>query len=109
MSKWWTIRTAPANALDDKDGGNPPPKTPEQLIEELTKRVAALEKDTKVWPDEEYFFGSLFSRMYGGVEKRPKVGEGVRLLLEHLNLKFEHGAKSADKLVVKPKAKKAKK
>lgn len=84
------------------------PPTVSEQIEALTKRVAELEKDTAVFSNDGivYYFTSGSSSSWGEHKSRPRVGEGVRLLMQHLGLSFQHGTKTPDTLV---KAKKPKK
>ena len=79
-----------------------------EQVEALAKRVANLEKDTQVYDDS--WRASLFGSLYGAVDSpsRPRVGEGVRLLMQHLGLTFQHGQKAPDALVKAKKARKKK-
>lgn len=105
MGGLWKFRTGPASVPDAQTPKEP---TTEEKLKALTERVAAIEKDIRLWPESSpYSFTSLFMRLYeDGTNGRPKVGEAVRMLMQHLGLTFEAGKTAPDKLV---KAKKTKK
>lgn len=100
---WRTIAFSSTSATTTK-----PPTVAEQ-IEALTKRVADLEKDTTVFSNDGlvyYFTSGSGSTAWAEQKTRPRVGEGVRLLMAHLGLTFQHGTKSTDRLVEAKKPKK---
>ena len=82
------------------------PLTLAEQVEALIKRVADLEKETSVYSDDESPWYSITTLTHE--KPRPRVGEGVRLLMEHLGLTFRGGQKAPDALVKAKKARKKK-
>lgn len=79
------------------------PKTVVEQVEELTKRVDELEKETQVYASGSFLWTLGDGGLITAHKSRPRVGEGVRLLMEHLGLTFKAGETGPDLLVKKKK------